>query len=202
MKYKIIEEFLNKTFSNEICEKIWSYLLPKKVKYNLDNLIVISPYQIKNVSRKYHLTIKDILDLPIGESIEIFCMDRNLFDFCINKDRIDKIIKAENFFSDGYIIKYKRINGLIGKWKFLNIDNNYSLREFDIDLDTFWYPLVYNRVLKTDFDDIFCIPEKFSGKHYNDFPLNTRIGWRGPCMLLEDVKKLPKILLTKEEYYH
>lgn len=202
MKYKIIEEFLNKTFSNEICEKIWSYLLPKKVKYNLDNLIVISPYQIKNVSRKYHLTIKDILDLPIGESIKIFCMDRNLFDFCINKDRIDKIIKAENFFSDGYIIKYKRINGLIGKWKFLNIDNNYSLREFDIDLDTFWYPLVYNRVLKTDFDDIFYIPEKFSGKHYNEFPLNTRIGWRGPCMLLEDVKKLPKILLTKEEYYH
>ena len=129
-------------------------------------------------------------------------MDRNLFDFCINKDRIDKIIKAENFFSDGYIIKYKRINGLIGKWKFLNIDNNYSLREFDIDLDTFWYPLVYNRVLKTDFDDIFFIPEKFSGKFYNEFPLNTRIGWRGPCMLLEDVKKLPKILLTKEEYYH
>ena len=128
-------------------------------------------------------------------------MDRNLFYSGIYKDRINKIIKAENFFSDGYIIKYKRTNGLIGEWKFLNFDDNYSLREFDLDFGRFWYPLVNNKVPKFD-DDWFSVPEKFAGKHYNEFPLNTRIGWRGPCMLLEDLKKLPKILLTKEEYYH
>lgn len=78
--------------------------------------------------------------------------------------------------------------------KFLNFDDNYFLRDFDIDLGTFWHPLFNNKVPKSDFEDTFSIPEKFTGKHYNEFALNTRIGWRGPCMLLEDVKKLPKIL--------
>ena len=127
-------------------------------------------------------------------------MDRNLFDSCIYEERINKIIKAEKFFNNGYIIKYKRIDGLIGKWKFLNFNDSYKQREFDLDLGEFWYPLVNNCVPENDFQDLFDIPDFFAGKHYNEFPLNTRIGWRGPCMLLEDVKKLPKILLTKEEY--
>ena len=71
------------------------------------------------------------------------------------------------------------------------------MREFDIYLGTFWYQLFNNRVPEYDFDDIFSISEKFSRKHYNEFPLNTRIRWRGPCMLLEDVKKIKKNIINK-----
>jgi hypothetical protein len=201
MKYKIIEKILNNNFSNEICEKIWSNLLPPKIKYNFDNLIVISPFEIKKVSRNYHLTIKDILDLPIGKPIEIFCMDRNLFDFCIYKDRINIKMSAENFFNEGYIIKYEKTHGLIGKWKFLNFDDDYFIREFDIDLGSFWHPLFNNKVPERDADFKQKMPIKFRKKHYSELPLDTRIGWRGPCMLLEDVKKLPQILLTEKDYY-
>lgn len=201
MKYKIIEEVLNKRFSNEICEKIWSYLLPPKIKYDFNDIIYISPFDIKKVSRNYHLTIKDILDLPIGQSIKIFCMDRNLYDFCIFKERINLKMSAEEFFSDGYIIKYKRIDGLIGMWKFLNLDNSYEQREFDLDLGEFWYPLYNNSVPENEFDDLFPMPEFFAGKHYNELPSNTRIGWRGPCMKLENLKNMPQILLSRKDYY-
>tara|TARA_Y100000389_G_C17454810_1_gene517366 strand:+ start:828 stop:1430 length:603 start_codon:yes stop_codon:yes gene_type:complete len=200
MKYKIIEQLLNNNFSNEICDKIWDYLLPKKIKYNCNNLIVMSPFEIRKISRNYHLTIKDILELPIGTSIDIFCMDRNLFDFCIYEEH-NKIISADKFFRNGYIIHYTKINGLIGYWKFINItDDIPEQREFDIDVGTFWYPLFNNKVPKEDFDMMFKIPINFAGKHYTELPLDTRIGWRGPCMLLKNVKKLPKILLKKEYY--
>lgn len=201
MKYKIIEEFLNNRFSYEICEKIWSYIIPKN-KSNFKDIFYISPFDIKKVSRNYHLTIKDILDLPIGQSIKIFCMDRNLYDFCIFEKRINHKMSAEKFFNGGYIIKYKRIDGLIGMWKFLDIDDSYEQREFDLDLSEFWYPLVNNRVPQNDFDGFFDMPELFAGKHYNELPPNTRIGWRGPCMKLENLKKIPNILLSKKDYYN
>ena len=199
MKYKLIEQLLSSNFSVEIVDRIWSYLLPVKVKHNFDNLRVISPYEIRKVSRKYHLTIKDILELPVGETVTIFCMDRNLFDFCICEERIGKIIPAERFFAYGYIMEYVRTNGIIGTWKFLIFDDSPKESEFDLDLDLgeLWYPLYNNRIPIVDSQEHFRIPDDFVGKHYEELPESTRVGWRGPCMLLKDVKKLPKILMTE-----
>ena len=79
MKYKIIEEVLNNRFSYEICEKIWSYLLPPKIKYDFNDIIYISPLDIRKVSRNYHLTIKDIFVSMLSEksSYALYFLKKN-----------------------------------------------------------------------------------------------------------------------------
>jgi hypothetical protein len=50
----------------------------------------IYPDEYEQVSSSYHLTIKDILDIPIGETVCIFFMDRNMYDISCDEN-INKI---------------------------------------------------------------------------------------------------------------
>jgi hypothetical protein len=36
------------------------------------------------------------------------------------------------------------------------------------------------------------MPKGAEGKAWSSFPKTRRVGWRGPCLLVKDLSKLPK----------
>ena len=158
-----------------------------------------SPEGFCQSSREYHLTIKDVLNFPIGEKQRIFFLDRNMFDMSCRDDmnEINTPIKPSHFFRHGYYIDFVRNEGILGDWcwvdgkTYRNVDNN---RELDIDLGSLWYPLKESKVPIGDRQEIFKIPKEYKGKHYTQIPSNTRLGWRGPMILVKNMDKCPDII--------
>jgi hypothetical protein len=162
-------------------------------------MVTISPTEFVKESRKYHLTIGDVLSFPVNEKKHIFFMDRNMYDIScdIKYNPVGLPIRPSHFFRKGYYINFTRITGLHGIWEWLydsdpHIDND---REFDVDMDRCWYPLEYDHVPNIDEQGVFKIPKKFAGKSYTQLPKDTRLGWRGPMMLVENMDKLPDIVM-------
>jgi hypothetical protein len=150
-------------------------------------------------SLKYHMTIKDVIDIPKGEEREIFFMDRNIIDIADRNEKNVEMLPSD-FFKDCYFIKFiKTDDGIRGTW-FWNkhylddVGNCPEHKEFDIDLGTFWYPLKDNKVPVNDQQGIVRFG-KNAGKHYSSFPNNVRLGWRGPMMLKENMNKCSNIII-------
>lgn len=173
----------------------------------------IYPYQFEYESYKYHLTIRDILDIPQGETVSIFFMDRNMFDISCDKiiNNLNIPIKPSKFFRHGYYIDFtkKSLNGISGEWKwnwlttenlYINaLDTEYD-REFDVDMGGLWYPLKNNHIPEIDEQEICEIPRDFAGKHFLELPESTRLGWRGPMMLRKYMDELPDIIYKYDGY--
>lgn len=147
-------------------------------------------------SLRYHMTIKDIVDIPVGEKTEIFFMDRNILDLIEDNKKYIPILPSE-FFSKCYFITFTKIdNGIRGTWlwnTYSDIGNCPEHREFDIDLGSFWYPLKNDKVPLNDEQGNIRFG-KNAGKHYSAFSDNTRLGWRGPMMLKENMDKCSSII--------
>lgn len=157
-------------------------------------------------TRDYHLTINDILNFESGKEYKILFLDRNWEDVCVwgGINRVDgKIYDPVEYFKDHYALythathnihnNEQCINGSI-RWSFdLNNYEDWRFWEFDINFNKEnWYPLRNNILPKNNgtFDSGIYEEEK----HYTDFPLNTRLGWRGPAILWSDMDHLPLIL--------
>ena len=123
----------------------------------------------------YHITIKDIEELPVGKTIHIFFMSKNLLKKC--RCGSGKEIKPTLFFKDGYYISFTKSHGIRGKWRFSSNPNKYYMKDFDVSVDGQWYNL------------------KRSLTPYQDLPENTKLGWRGgPMMLVQNMDRCPNIL--------
>jgi hypothetical protein len=163
----------------------------------------MTPLGFTVASRKYHLTIKDILAFPVGETYRFFFLDRNMFDVsCDTKyNELNVPTKPSTFFRNGYYIDFTRREGIQGDWKWGFDSESSSIgEEFHVDMNTGWYPFRNNHVPIKDSQGIFTIPEDFAGKHYSELPEDTRIGWRGPMMLTENMDKCPDVTLNRDGY--
>jgi len=139
-------------------------------------------------SEQFQLTIKDILDIPLNKPVLIFCMDRNVIDLC---DKSTTPLAPSFFFRKNYFFFFTRTEGIIGNWEWTFNKKRIDIeKEFDINLDTCWYPLKDNQVPDKDEQCLFDFGE-MAGKSYTDFPPNTKVGWRGPMMMADDMNKLP-----------
>lgn len=162
----------------------------------------IAPVEFIEKSRTYHLTIKDILDMKEGEVLNIFFLDRNIFDQSCNEhvNTIGEAVAPSRFFKNGYYIDFTKTTGIKGIWTWHypgGTDKELEEREFDLDLNSLWYPLNNDRVPSEDSQGIWTIPSEFAGKHYTELDDSTRLGWRGPMMRKSDMDNLPSIILKK-----
>lgn len=145
-------------------------------------------------SRKYWLTIDDVMKLKPKEKVKLLLLDRNILD---NKEKFKAgiLYKPEIYFKEDTAIYSKNtINDLHGKIKYKwqkSTDDAYNFG-FDIEYnDDNWYPLIDGVLPAAD-------PQGYSkllGKEINwsEFPKKTHIGSRGPIILWKYVKNLPKI---------
>ena len=153
--------------------------------------------------RKYLcLTVKDIRELKVGESIKMLFIDRNFLDIINNyteKHNIKGEIDIENIVDSGllYTVEYTRKNddSLKGHTQFYGmIETTSENFEFDILFEDvgMWLPL-YNDYIITDYirDDNV---KKLIGIKSNNLEDNKLIGWRGEAIAIKNIKKIPILI--------
>jgi hypothetical protein len=151
---------------------------------------------VNDLSRPYHLTINDILSVPIGETVRLIPLEPNLSLSILNKVNKRKKYKPSLFFKDGYFIDFTRQNQLSGEWRWFycnTLQDTEPSRDFYIDIGKSWYPLVSSRIPLVDLRDFFIIPKQIGGKHVYEIDKHTRIGWRGPIIMQKYIDKCPYI---------
>jgi hypothetical protein len=169
----------------------------------------VSPIKWVDLSSTFHLTIQDILYIPSGSSKLIFFLDRNIFDIScdIDTNPINTSIIPSIFFRNNYQILFTKLNnGIKGTWTWRYPDANTKSenKEFDINYlmgkHNSWYPLHNNSVPTHNIYTNKPLNSKFDGLNILELPLNTKIGWRGPMIYMEDIDKLPPIIYKKNGY--
>jgi hypothetical protein len=161
----------------------------------------VSPIEwLNELSKPYHLTIKDIENIPLNKPINIFCMDRNILDISCNIDHNYPNIptKPSVFFRKGYCITFtKTEDGIKGKWIFNHDANSSYKKEFDIDIENIWYPLKNDCISDNINKNLHDI--KYIGTNYKEFPETTRLGWRGAIMLMNNMDNTGYNIIWNEE---
>lgn len=158
--------------------------------------IVQHIYDFCNNTRGDHLTIQDILDLPLGVPVRLFCLDRNMEDFC-KESAVPQ--RPSKFFANCYMVDFTREEGIRGTWCFTFDPTHTDRREFDVDLLTptgmMWYPLNHGRVPHHSEDDGTHMGIH-AGKPWTGLDSTTRIGWRGPMLLAAKLDDYPSVVYT------
>jgi len=154
-------------------------------------------------SRSKWLKISDIKRLTPGEKITLVVLHRNTEDLSLDKsiNSRGKAIKPSTFYRK--MIAYYRpdalssgmsgMSGMSGSLRFKSINEKEWPLELEVEYKPgFWYPLVNGYLPAKDPQNIFGV---LLGRkiHWKDLPSNTPVGWRGPMILLEDVKKMPLV---------
>ena len=160
-------------------------------------------YDYIKISKPYHLRISDIKKLRPGDELDVVIWDRNFEEYHIwTNCEPDKNYDSKEFFkANRHKITYQghmtwaihfpygetiqhpvhlSTSGLETNWKWCSIENGYVN--------------ITNEVLKSS----ETIPDYWQPKHlhWTEFPETTRIGWRGPIMLWENLDKM-----SSEVYY-
>ena len=138
------------------------------------------------------LKISDIMKLTTGQKISVVSFHRNTGDRSLESDINHRgcAIKPERFFRN-MIADYRHIKNMEGTLYFKNDgDNNEWPFELEVEYKPgFWYPLKDGYLPARDPQNIFGV---LLGRkvHWKDLPKNTHVGFRGPMILLENVKKM------------
>lgn len=142
-----------------------------------------------NKSKKYWLTINDIIKLKPNDKIVLLSLHRNVLDIPYDTLKDNKLYKPEVFFKDSKDT-YVHKKDLVGDLKFdRGMEKDIT---FDVEYKKgSWYPFSNGYLPAKDSQGRF----KLLGKktHWTKFNKKTHIGFRGPIMLWSDLKKMPKI---------
>jgi hypothetical protein len=168
-----------------------------KKKQNL-----VLPFPLWNEwSRKYWMTISDIVNLPPDTYHDILILDRNVLDTAPTNN---KKYRASTFFKESKAVLYRGHNrdpvgssriifdfdGEIMKNQ-LHITYSYNSSHFK----PHWYPLNHGVLPGRDWQSGEQLTANGKPKSWTAFKADTAyLGWRGPMIMWETVvKKLPKI---------
>lgn len=142
------------------------YCKTKKAPKKIDAL----PYdKWYNQSRKYWLTIEDILKLGIGGKMEVLALHPNSLDGPLTYFKTDVSYRPEKFFKSekDTFVHSGELEGIFKKYDGPKSESK---------------PL-----------DIECGKNKWDQKkHYSKYPKTKAVGYMGPMILWKDLKKLPK----------
>jgi len=156
-------------------------------------------------TKPLHVKIQTILDLEPGENLKCLCIDRDFYEF-IDQDHpeefeIGETTTASTYFSNNNYIRYIRFtkgaeknnikgNFFIGSIEEINteVDNTeVDNTEFDIEyLSNRWHFLQNGELYTDDFD--FNV---MTNRRWDDFPLETRLGLRGPMIPIGELDTVP-----------
>ena len=165
-----------------------------------------SNYQIDfsewyDISRKYWLTIGDILKIKPGATVKLLTLDRNVGDRILEKKR--GVYYTPHDFFEFSTMTWTKKKGIYGVF-----DDGINAFELYVDNKCIWHPLEYESM-----EDLLtgqwsphsshsshfkrsCLPGQMSidnCKSWTSYPLDTLAGWRGPMILWENVAKLPMV---------
>ena len=154
--------------------------------------------------RPHHLTIRDVLAMKPGDSIQLICFDRNLGGMVSGNER-NKPMPPAKFFERAYAVRFVKRTELSGTWHWnFHVAGAVAREEaFDIEyVPGHWYPLtVDGRLPQPDPQwpaDSVVPAGGVPGTHYATYPPETRIGWRGPMMLAALIRDGPPVHLPVE----
>ena len=144
----------------------------------------------------FHLRIRDIIQLDVGETIELLCLGDSSE---IMHHPENKVMSISKFFNKERYGTYTHNNNIQGKMKFkYNYDFSHIIDDFEFDLE--WTPhewfTLYNGKLISDYDS--ALPTFYENMSWTAYDHNTRIGWRGPMIPKKYFKYLPKIYRMNE----
>jgi hypothetical protein len=130
------------------------------------------------------LTIADIKRLPPNKPVNIFLMDRNVLNLSQDSryNSVDTPTRPSVFFKHGYFITFTKTGGCAGRWIFNSNPSHTYIKEFDVELGVQWVSAKNNIVAGTSLDDL---------------DTSTRLGWRGPMMLIQNMDLCDNILWTE-----
>lgn len=154
----------------------------------------------ESATRKKHVTIRDIERLPMRSKHTIMCLDRNFGDFVYNlaskkrkKGQSKVTVDVRDLLKTCYVFEYEHVADLCGlatwqgKWA---EDRCPELFEFDVEYaPDSYYGLRAGHLPKGRGRDM---PKGAEGKSWMAFPRTRRVGWRGPCLFVKDLRALPK----------
>lgn len=155
----------------------------------------IFPYPIPMTSYvdetiPFHLTIADIIKLKKGDMLNILCFDRNIMDLVPNVP--NKVYHPNEFFVKAYQGTYIHEKDLSGQIMFPEFDSEPSPFEFHLEYCYHsWYPLKNGKLISQG--DPCGVPEKFNNKTWRSFSKTTRVGWRGPMVLKNQLDYFPHV---------
>ena len=144
-----------------------------------------------------HLCIDDVMSLRVGQELDVVIFDRNMEENGIwDKFKKDKKYNPEDFFKyNHHIIKYK--GNFIWDIQFSWGETfEYPIHINVQSLSTNWNWIVldtHDNTININNEEISqdeSIPDgrKDVYLYLEDFPLRTRVGWRGSIMLWKHVK--------------
>jgi len=163
-------------------------------------------YDFIKLSKPYHLKINDIKKLRPGDELDVVIWDRNFEEYHIWENcKSEKLYDSKEFFKENrHKITYQ---GYI-KWDIHfpygeTIQHPVHLNTSGLETNWEWYAIsqqdgyvnITNEILKSG----EIIPKHWKSKriHWTEFPETTRVGWRGPIMLWEDLDKMPNVYYKK-----
>ena len=148
---------------------------------------------------KFALTIQDIINLKQNGKLEILVLDRNVWDIALNEktNKPNVNYDPETFFrfNRGTYTHNDSMKGtMVFHWEDENfVDNCF---EFDLEyMEKNWYPLKNGMLPK----ELYNGWEK--DKHWTDFLITTKVGYRGPMILWDKLKEMPKIVQDLTDIY-
>lgn len=156
---------------------------------------------IENCKNK-HLTLDDIEKLNVGDTLDVVIWDINFEEYWIWQNAKQGInYNPKDFFaSNHHCIEY------LGNYKW---DVNFNFGEtfthpIHLDVSSMntnwtWCPLENDRTKIShemlNISDEFTPNKKAPQKHITEFDKNTRVGWRGPIMLWNELNNLSNVYL-------
>lgn len=147
---------------------------------------------IKDKSK--HITIQDVLNLKSNEELNLLCIDRNFYDL-VDHNIGNGPVKYDEFFKKSYKLKYLHVHGCYGQGQF----NNSVPKKFNFELEfndhLCWYPVNDDGILP----DVNILGRQLKTSHghnFRDYPSDTRMGWRGPMIRINEIDK------ENDEFYY
>lgn len=163
-----------------------------------------------DMSRLYWVTIGDLLKIKKGQTVKFLSMHRNVVDDItqLNEENVS-YLPTEFFKWDS--ISWTKQDGLMGQSVGHWIDGD--IEEENVPLDLYlndkcmWYPL--EGMHTQDKEEYWRISGDRTGANckqgemgpdncqsWQQYPLDTYVGWRGPFILWKNLNKLPHVYFS------
>lgn len=134
-----------------------------------------------DICKDKHLTLEDIKELETGKELDLVVWDRNFEEYKIWKElQPEKVYDPETFFSEN---RCKCIYKGDLKWDIVFGFGQTIQHPLHLNIDDYWLPIDNGYVNVPNGPKVL----------WYAFPDTTRIGWRGPVMLWNQLAKMPKV---------
>lgn len=145
-------------------------------------------YELIKHLKPYHLTVKDLKTLNVGDTLDVAIFDRNMEDGKIWDLKPKKLYDVVDFFSETrHTVTLSEIS-----WHILfNYGDKHESIEHYLHIDMTDLP--QSHLLKHDCENCVWHPVDREGRigdvYWRDLPDSTRVGWRGEAMLWKDLQE-------------